>query len=186
MTGVQTCALPISRMKTTEGGTLFAKAAPGAGWTPGGQALFVRGGKLVFDIGWVGAVTSKASVHDGKWHVVAAVADPSRGAVSLFIDGKADTTGTLRVRPGPAGAVARIGFGAPNFPSPSRFKGDIADIRFYQQMLAPGDFTTGDRMPEKSGALAQWNPGEVQGQLDRKSTRLNSSHIPLSRMPSSA
>ena len=155
----------VARMKTTEGGTLFAKAAPGAGWTPGGQALFVRGGKLVFDIGWVGAVTSKASVHDGKWHVVAAVADPARGAVSLFIDGKADTTGTLRARPGPAGAVARIGFGAPNFPSPSRFKGDIADIRFYQQILAPGDYTTGDRMPEKAGALAQWNPGEVQGQL---------------------
>ena len=27
---------------------------------------------------------------------------------------------------------------------------------------------------------------EIQGVLDRKSTRLNSSHIPLSRMPSSA
>ena len=28
--------------------------------------------------------------------------------------------------------------------------------------------------------------GYIQGQVDRKSTRLNSSHIPLSRMPSSA
>ena len=27
---------------------------------------------------------------------------------------------------------------------------------------------------------------EVDGEVDRKSTRLNSSHIPLSRMPSSA
>ena len=29
-------------------------------------------------------------------------------------------------------------------------------------------------------------PPNITGKLDRKSTRLNSSHIPLSRMPSSA
>ena len=34
------------------------------------------------------------------------------------------------------------------------------------------------------GLLFYFNPGAVR--TDRKSTRLNSSHIPLSRMPSSA
>ena len=32
----------------------------------------------------------------------------------------------------------------------------------------------------------EWNPSDLAVHLDRKSTRLNSSHIPLSRMPSSA
>lgn len=155
----------VARIKTSEGGTLFAKAVPGTAWTPGGQALFIRAGRVVFDIGWVGAVTSRGTVNDGKWHVVAVVADPMKGTVRLFIDGKPDAAGTLKPRPAPAGTVARIGFGAPNFPSPSRFKGDISEIRFYQQMLAPVDFSTGDSMPEKAGALAQWNPGEVQNQL---------------------
>ena len=35
------------------------------------------------------------------------------------------------------------------------------------------------------GKLIQF-PGQLVGLTDRKSTRLNSSHIPLSRMPSSA
>ena len=39
-----------------------------------------------------------------------------------------------------------------------------------------------------SGSLQrfQWRTTRCIGALDRKSTRLNSSHIPLSRMPSSA
>ena len=38
-----------------------------------------------------------------------------------------------------------------------------------------------------SGALEGWLEGQQLKSLrDRKSTRLNSSHIPLSRMPSSA
>ena len=34
--------------------------------------------------------------------------------------------------------------------------------------------------------IAQYIDGEVDGIIDRKSTRLNSSHMPKSRMPSSA
>ena len=42
--------------------------------------------------------------------------------------------------------------------------------------------TANDEMKEISGALKKFKKAD----LDRKSTRLNSSHIPLSRMPSSA
>ena len=38
----------------------------------------------------------------------------------------------------------------------------------------------------EQSAPASSQPAEASGDLDRKSTRLNSSHIPLSRMPSSA
>ena len=40
--------------------------------------------------------------------------------------------------------------------------------------------------PNKDGSLSFENPRAFQGKGDRKSTRLNSSHQPQSRMPSSA
>ena len=68
--------------------------------------------------------------------------------------------------------------------------------------LEPGDDTTGpvDRLSEESPVLAGIASASVQGRValgpragsrvrrlgDRKSTRLNSSHIQKSRMPSSA
>ena len=56
------------RFQTRHGGTLFAETQPGEKWVPDGKSLFVRGGRLVFDIGWVGAVESRRHVDDGEWH----------------------------------------------------------------------------------------------------------------------
>ena len=46
------------------------------------------------------------------------------------------------------------------------------------------------RLPPLAATVGEKSEDEVKvsiaGELDRKSTRLNSSHIPLSRMPSSA
>jgi peptidyl-prolyl cis-trans isomerase C len=54
-----------------------------------------------------------------------------------------------------------------------------------------GFFGAGDMVPEFETAAKALKAGEVtkepvKSQLDRKSTRLNSSHNPASRMPSSA
>jgi len=155
----------VARVKAGGDGTLFAKAAPGPAWTPGGQALFVRDGRLVFDIGWVGAVSSRATINDGQWHVVAVIGEPSSGAIRLFIDGKPAGSGTLKARPAPEGAVARIGFAASNFPAVSRFKGDISDIRFYQRAMQARDFKAPADLPDATGVLAHWKPSDMKGEL---------------------
>lgn len=58
-------------------GTIFVwgKAAPwgGAMWTDGGKngqskMLFLREGKLSFDIGWVGLITGMTNIADGNQH----------------------------------------------------------------------------------------------------------------------
>ena len=36
---------------------------------------FVRDGRLTVDIGWVGAVSSKRKINDGKWHDIAMTYD---------------------------------------------------------------------------------------------------------------
>ena len=45
-------------LRTTAEGTIVAKAPEKGKWVPQGKSLFVHAGKVVFDVGWVGAITS--------------------------------------------------------------------------------------------------------------------------------
>ena len=122
-----------ARLRTRAGGTIFALAQPGPRWTPDGQTLFVRDGRLCFDVGWVGVVTSHAMVNDGEWHDVAVTWRRSDHRVELWIDGRLDREGRLAAKARPPGAVARIGFTAPDFPQPdSPFRGELASVSFGQ------------------------------------------------------
>ena len=127
------------RLKTTVGGTIFALAQPGPKWSPNGQTFFVRGGRLGFDIGWVGVVTGKSKVDDGKWHHVAATWQKADRRVRLYVDGRLDGEGPLAAKADLPEGVVRIGFTAPNFPQPqSYFQGEMAEVRFYQRRLPDG------------------------------------------------
>ncbi len=128
-----------ARLKTNQGGTIFSLAQPGPKWTPDGQTFFIRDGRLGFDIGWVGAVTSQAKINDGQWHNVAVTWQLSDQKLSLFIDGKLDGQGTLAAKAKLPSAVVRIGFTAPDFPQPeSFFQGELAEVRFSQRRLTQG------------------------------------------------
>lgn len=87
--------------------------------------LCTRGGQLVFDIGWVGAVTGKTKVNDGRWHAVAATWEKSTSRLQLFVDGKLAGEGPLAAKAALPKAVVRIGFASPNFPQPKSFFGRI-------------------------------------------------------------
>ena len=77
-------------------GTLFSKCAPTGKWSPDAKALFIRGGRLVYDIGWLGALTGGPNVADGKPHT--AVLTLRDGTARLWLDGKhvADKAGFAR------------------------------------------------------------------------------------------
>jgi putative heme-binding domain-containing protein len=126
-----------ARVRTDSGGTLLAYAEPGPKWTPNGQTLFIRDGRLAFDIGWVGAVVSRRQINDGQWHSVAATWSKKTQELQLWIDGTPDAAGRLAAqRPLPKGVV-RLGFTAPNFPQPlSHFNGELRDVRFFQRQLS--------------------------------------------------
>ncbi len=122
-----------ARIKTKSGGTIVALAEPGPKWTPDGQTFFVRDGRLVFDIGWVGAVTGKSKINDGKWHDVAVSWQAKSQQLRLYVDHNVDGEGKLAAKAKLDKGVIRIGFTAPNFPRPdSYFKGEIATAKFYQ------------------------------------------------------
>ena len=155
-----------ARIKTKRGGTIFSKAAPTGNWAAGGKTLFVGGGKLHFDIGFVGVVTSRRSVADNKWHDVAMTYEQGNHRVRLFIDGQLDGERSMTPVDTEEGLVARIGFTSPNFPSPSFLQGQVSDVAFYGRALSEkeiGALATQDRPTEK--LLARWQPTVAKGTL---------------------
>ncbi len=152
-----------ARVKTKMGGSLFAKTDPGAAWVADGKVLFIRDGRLCFDIGWVGVVQSRATVNDGHWHDLALTWDHHSGLATLFVDGQKDTAKELRPKTSHDDQVVRIGMGADNFPKPlSHFEGEIESLRFYTVKLAESEIAAETDTPEP---LADWNFSEADDTL---------------------
>ena len=122
-------------VNTSADGTIFALTTPGDQWVHDGRALFLRGGKLTFDVGWVGAVAGSAKLNDGQWHHVAMTWTHENGLVTLFVDGQPDGSGNLKPRGPLASASARVGFAAPNFPESPWFRGRLDGLRLYGRAL---------------------------------------------------
>ncbi len=151
-----------ARIRTDSGGTLFSKAAKSGEWVRDGKTLFVRGGKLCFDIGWVGAVRSRRSVNDGQWHDVAMTWQEESGEVQLFIDGKLEGSSRLSPKRQARRHVVRIGYTAPDFPEPqSYFDGEIDQLRFYARQLNAAELAPSNgNFPNDATAI--WDLARVE------------------------
>ncbi len=113
-------------------GTLFSKCAAEGKWSPGSKALFIRGGRLVYDIGWLGAMTGGAKVNDGKPHT--AVLNVRDGAARLWLDGKVIAENAKFTKPDAAGHVFKAGRAAPDFAGDFT-DGKIASVRVWSRAL---------------------------------------------------
>ncbi|MEO8495653.1 MAG: DUF6797 domain-containing protein, partial [Planctomycetota bacterium] len=152
-----------ARIKTNKGGTIFAKTSTAPEWVPNGKTLFVRGGRLAFDIGWVGAVQSRAEVADDRWHDVAVTYTHETGDVTLFVDGKSNGSKELKPKDSVKDHAVRIGYTAGNFPGPqSFFEGEISEVRFYDYVLRADELATA---PVVTAAVAVWSMKDVEGEL---------------------
>ena len=134
-------------VRTTAGGTILGKAPAKGKWAPQGKAFFIRGGKLCYDVGMVGCVTSKRSVADGKWHHVAVTRSDG---LRLYVDGQLDTIGDLEFGPDGRGHVAKIGYASPNFPE--GFNGDLDDVRVYRRCLSDAEVRAHFEKPQPAKA----------------------------------
>jgi hypothetical protein len=123
-------------IRTEEDGTIFSQADPEGPWIPDGKTFFVRGGRLCYDVGWVGAVCGETEVADGEWHHVAFTWDPSSEDVTLWIDGREEGREQLAPRNPLPGSVVRFGFTAENFPARPWFTGDMRGLRLIERTLS--------------------------------------------------
>ena len=122
-------------INTSGDGVILSLTGSGDKWVPDGKALFVRAGKLTFDVGWVGAVAGSVPVADGKWHHVGMTWSHGDGTVQLFVDGQLDGTGKLKPRRAISAPVLRVGFCARDFPASPWFRGRLDGLRLYQRAL---------------------------------------------------
>ena len=123
-------------VRTRRDGTIFAKTLPAGRWVSGGKALFLRGGRVCFDVGWVGCVTGRKAIADGRWHHVAFCGG---GPQRIYVDGRLDARGNLERRPDVPGGVLKLGETSTNFPSVSALAGELDDVRIYGRVLSAGE-----------------------------------------------
>lgn len=120
------------RFKTAGGGTLLANAPASGLWAHDAKALYINSaGKLVYDIGWVGALVSTNQVNDGQWHTAVLTSD--RGRADIYVDGRLDGERDRFSRPYVAGLVFKIGEASPNFGGD--FSGTITRLEFYPRVI---------------------------------------------------
>ena len=126
-------------IRTSEDGTIFSQANPDGPWVPDGKTFFIRGGRLCYDVGWVGAVCGETEIADGDWHHVAFTWEPSSGRVTLWVDGEEEAGKELAPQNTLPGAVVRFGFTAVNFPARPWFVGAIGGMRIIQRVLSSNE-----------------------------------------------
>jgi len=122
-----------ARFRSRASGTLVSKCPPGGKWVPNAKALFLRGGRLVYDIGWVGALTSEHVWNDGNWHRVVLTSDD--GVARLYVDGELDGEHDDFSAEGKPGFVFKVGDANNDFGG--TYDGDVEDVRFYDRSLDP-------------------------------------------------
>jgi hypothetical protein len=120
-------------VRTQKDGTIVAKTRTKSAWTSGGKSLFIRGGRVTYDIGWVGALRGKSSVTDGKWHHIVLTGSKTQ---KIYVDGRLEGSSTLEQKRDPRGSALMIGYTSRNFPGDGEtFQGDIDDLRIYGRVL---------------------------------------------------
>lgn len=68
-------------------GALISRNPAGTDWNQGSKALFVRGGRVQWDSGWVGNPDTGIDVTDDAWHHVAVTYRADGDAFRMYVDG---------------------------------------------------------------------------------------------------
>ncbi|PQO41916.1 DUF6797 domain-containing protein [Blastopirellula marina] len=162
----------VAHFKTDQEGTLIASAPREGKWTPDGKSLFVRGKRLVFDIGWVGALVSKSQVADNQWHVATVVVDKEQ--TQLYVDGKLEASRPKFRRPAVKDHVLKIGATATNFGGD--YVGEIGWVQILDGALTADQVSAfmPDAKPQQDGSLFLWEPPAIDSPTARHADSNNS------------
>jgi len=146
----------VARFRSRGDGTLVAKAPPTGNWAANGKTLFLRGGRLVYDIGWVGALTSRARFDDGEWHTVVLAHEDNLAL--MYVDGELEGTREDFVSEDNPEHVLKVGATSPNFGGPL-LAGRIAEVMVFDRPLGRDRAReiSGGHVPERQPVVS-WQP----------------------------
>ena len=120
------------KFQGAKAGTLFSKSSPNGKWIRDAKALFIRDKKLVYDIGWHGAISGKSILTNDKEHT--AILTLKDGVATIYLDGKPEAQETQFTRPDPTGSVFKIGSAATDFGG--NYSGKTSNVRFWKRSLS--------------------------------------------------
>jgi hypothetical protein len=173
-------------------GTIFGKCFRGGRWRNGGEVgqgvgqgkmLFLRGGRLCFDIGWVGCVEGRTNVADGKVHTVAV--QFKNGAYHVLVDGLEEASGLHAVPDHPDTEVEvgiAIGHVTGNGDMAPKFVGSIDRVQYQSQErrrpieVAMAIAVDGEVSEIPVATIAQFSSLSVNG--NQGAVKLQSSNYP--------
>lgn len=121
---------------TMADGSLFAMCDPEGLWSPGAKALFLRGGKLIYDIGWLGECSGGRKVTDGKPHTV--VLTSQKGRMQMWLDGKKVAEKESFQCPDVKGHVWKVGQASKDFGGVFQ-RGSISALRVWKRAMPPAE-----------------------------------------------
>ncbi|MBL9093149.1 MAG: c-type cytochrome, partial [Planctomycetaceae bacterium] len=146
----------VVRFRADRDGTLIASAPSSGRWKPNGKTLFIRGGRLVYDIGWVGAIVGKSRIDDGRWHTAALVV--TEAATKVYVDGALEAERAhFRANP-ELGHVLKIGATATDFGGD--YDGELAWVRIYDAEFSAERLAqlADASHPSEQKAIFSWEP----------------------------
>ncbi|NCI48283.1 HYR domain-containing protein, partial [Sediminibacterium roseum] len=125
-------------IKTSGNGTIIAKTTnPNGAWQQGGKSLFIRDGKVCFDVGFYGVLETTDTYNDGAWHHIALSVQKnvsgSQDLCTIYVDGvsRASSTNLDVDYFSESGFTTQIGYTNNNFPSTPYFTGSIDEVKFW-------------------------------------------------------
>ncbi|GMH80064.1 hypothetical protein TrST_g2843 [Triparma strigata] len=115
---------------SADAATIIAKPFHNGLWRNGGgqgqgKMLFLRGGRVSFDIGWVGCVNGRTNVSDNLRHKVALKFNKRRNKYEIYVDDKLDGDGLQSVPDHPETSVI-LGLSIGHQVNPQPNNGDMA------------------------------------------------------------
>lgn len=121
----------LARFRADGDGTIFSRAPAEGPWAADAKAVFLRGGSLVYDIGWVGARDAGSGFDDGAWHTLGFVTQD--GTVRLYVDGELRLEDDGFFAEDAEGHVFKIGAASPNFAG--TLEGEVDRVIVHQRAL---------------------------------------------------
>jgi len=113
-------------IRTKHGGTIWSKHTGGK-WEHQSKSIFVyRAGTVAFDVGMVGQIESKKTVHDGQWHHVVLTYKKIGQLATLYIDGEWQVADELPMHSDPTDHMIQLGHTGLNFGG--NFRGYLRNV----------------------------------------------------------
>jgi hypothetical protein len=145
-----------TKFSTTQDGSLFLRDDTSGTWKPNAKTLGIDHGKLLYNVGSVGAIKSKKKVTDGKDHF--AVVRSNKGVIELYLDGKLIGENEKLAVKDTKGHLFQVGHGTDFVKDLTN--GSVSNVRYWKRSISETELKDlGAGRPEKVNTVDYaWSP----------------------------